>query len=255
MQVFGSVTLRPDGSASLQLRPVGAAPAPQPGPDGGEVEMDATKPPKAREVLNMITDGEIEMHSSRADITTMQIGVMLSNVQRMLNLVPGPNGTWTDDAWARLFSILRGQKRQRQGLMNGLALPAPALPPPRPPGALLELADLLELEDSDSTSTTTKDSTSDSDSDSDSTSVARSIGEPNTAELQTQVAQLTQDKEALEAKVGEMEDTVGATEEWAKAVEEENATLTKENALLKRRWAELGDGRDLGEAMTGRMGD
>ena len=144
--------------------------------------------------------------------------------------------------------------------LPGLELADIAPPPLAPPADSPEVSDAGPC-------------TSDSDSESGSTADLKSTGgeeaeaegveeEAEAEGLQTQVAQLTQDYDAMAEKVGEMQDAMMSTEEWAKDVEEENMDLKKqnvalkdENARLKRRCAELGNGSDLGEAMSGHMDD
>ena len=269
MLVSGVVQIRPDGTARLELAAVDRQSA-QPAQTGQGAQVPEV--PTVQSVFDMIQGGDLELHATRGSITKSEIRIAMSNIQRQLKLLPGPNGNWNDECWERFRSWLQAQKRPRRTASTPLlALPAPplmALPPPPLTEAALDV-DAAEAaldvdandvnedegqdeksESSDSSDSSDSGDSSDSNGKSagavvealpDLTAVVQNLKQENgelTAKV-TEMDNLKQHNEDLITRVAELEDEMAETEAWAKDTEEENYSLKDQIASLKAQLAEV----------------
>jgi hypothetical protein len=110
MQVTGTAVFA-NGQVTLNLAPVPVA---------------VLAPPSMDYIMNLIHNGTLPVHPTRADVTRSDVCVAMCKIQRANGLVTGQAGQWNADCWERFEAWLMAAKRGR----------VMALPPPPPPASL-----------------------------------------------------------------------------------------------------------------------
>ena len=119
MKVTGVVTFSKHGEAVLRLQPAMPTTVRVP-------EQDTPlQPPSCDEVQNRIRTDAWEVHASRLPLAADSVKIMVSNTQQCLSLRRGPQGGWSEEAWAKLRALMAKAKRERKSTTQLLSL----LPP------------------------------------------------------------------------------------------------------------------------------
>jgi hypothetical protein len=212
MEVVGRVELDRNGNGSFKFRRM--SPDPPVVVQPGAATMT---PPTVDEVHAKILADGWQIHASRIPLTNNDVKIQVSNVQRQhaLNLIPGPNGTWSVAAWQRLMSVLSKEKGSKFKQNNAmLALPAPEMLALPAPEVLTEVSPVVPPEVSPDEPEPEEDAVDSDHSDSDSGSDSGSDSDDSEKDKKKvhvdMVQVLQQEKQQLLLRIGDVEDEMAS---------------------------------------------